>query len=196
MSRLIFAMLAAGVLIGAGAAGYYLQQQQAQQRAATSASATSEATAAPDHKTIIGQPRPPFSLPALGGEVRAISDWDGRILAINFWATWCQPCKEEIPEFVELQAKYRDQGVTFIGVAIDESEPVSDFIARYNVNYPVLIGEQAAIDAARAYGNRIGALPYTAFVDHDGKVVHVHRGRLPLEQADQLLQTLVADGSG
>lgn len=176
--------IGAGIVLAVSAsAGYYLQQ--AREPSLTSAPAR------PNHESIIGQPRPAFALPDLEGERQAISQWDGRIRVINFWATWCQPCKEEIPGFVELQEKYRDQGVTFVGVAVDQLAAVRDFAERYDMNYPVLIGEQAAIDAAIAYGNLIGALPYTAFVDRDGTIVYVHRGRLPLEQAEKLLRELL-----
>ncbi len=190
MNNLLLTLLAVIITAGAAVGGYWLQQA-GDGMDSDPVPASKSATAGPDHESIIGQRRPAFSLPGMAGEQHAISEWDGDILAINFWATWCQPCKEEVPEFVELQEKYRDRGVTFIGVAIDEKAPVSKFMARYDMNYPVLIGEQAAIDAARAYGNRIGALPYTAFVDRDGKVVHVHRGRLPLEEADSILSELV-----
>ena len=184
MNKLIFAGLALVVMGGAGVGGYYLQ-------AVTNDYPEPARYTGPTYKSIIGEPRPAFRLPGLNGDMHAISHWDGDILAINFWATWCKPCKEEIPEFVELQNKYRDRGVTFIGVAIDQTQPVSDFVERYGMNYPVLIGEQAAVDAARAYGNQIGALPYTAFVDRSGRIVHVHRGRLPKTEAEAILQDLL-----
>ncbi len=189
MNKLLFAILATAVLIGAGAGGYYLQKAttQAPDRDNNDGSGT-----APTHETIIGSERPAFALPGPAGEQQAISQWDGDVLAINFWATWCKPCKEEIPEFVELQQKYRDQDVTFIGVAIDRASAVNDFVERYDMNYPVLIGEQAAMRAARAYGNDIGALPYTAFVNRDGRITHVHRGRLPKTEADAILARLTA----
>lgn len=191
MNKLLFAMLVVAVLLAAGAGGYYLQKVTGQQSGAADMADTSAETA-PDHKTIIGSERPAFALPDPQGQQQTISQWDGDVLAINFWATWCKPCKEEIPEFVELQQKYRDQDVTFIGVAIDGVSAVNDFVARYDMNYPVLVGGQAAMRAAKAYGNDIGALPYTAFVDRDGRITHVHRGRLPKAEADAILARLTA----
>lgn len=186
--RIVLLFLATLVVIAAGFAGYYVQtalNDPAPQMPATKSP--------PDHNSIVGRARPVFELPDTTGELRSVSEWDGRILVLNFWATWCTPCKEEIPEFVELQEKYRDAGVTFMGVALDQREPVRAFVERYDVNYPVLIGEQAAIAAAKDYGNHIGALPYTVFIDRDGRVAHVHRGRLPLEEAEALLRGLLPE---
>lgn len=185
MNRAVFIVLAVVVMVVAGAAGYGLQYARQQAPVALPTDA--------DNKSVVGQPRPGFALPDLEGEVRDISDWDGHILAVNFWATWCAPCKEEIPEFVELQEKYREQGVVFIGVALDSQEAVADFAERYGMNYPILIGEQAAIDAAKAFGNRIGALPFTAFVDRDGRIVHTHYGLIKGEDADRLLASLTGN---
>lgn len=188
MNKFLSSLVAIAVMFGAGVGGYYLQ------KISDTGSATDvPVSAAPDagRENLIGSKRPVFSLPNLQGEMRSISEWDGDILAINFWATWCKPCKDEIPEFVELQEKYRDQNVTFVGVAVDRPQPVSDFVDRYGMNYPVLIGEQAAIKAAKAYGNRIGALPYTAFVDRTGHIVRVHRGRLSMLEAERILRSLI-----
>lgn len=185
MNRIALIVIAIVVMVAAGAAGYGLQYARQQ-----------APVALPTEKgdqSMVGQQRPGFALPDLHGELRDISDWDGNVLAVNFWATWCAPCKEEIPEFVELQDKYRDHGVVFIGVALDNSEAVADFAEYYGMNYPILIGEQAAIDAAKAFGNRIGALPYTAFVDRDGRIVHTHYGLIKGEDADRLLAGLVGD---
>jgi len=186
MTRAAFVLLSLAVMLGAGVAGYYLQSAGTSPSSPTVTGGGNK----PTGENVVGTPRPVFSLPDLDGEVHSVSDWDGDVLAINFWATWCTPCKEEIPEFVELQEKYRDRGVTFIGVAIDRSEPVSAFAERYRMNYPVLIGEQAAIEASRAYGNQIGALPYTAFVDRSGRIAHVHRGRLQKPEAEAVLRDL------
>lgn len=186
MNKFAFSLLAVIVTAGAGVAGYYLQQTGGR------APASESQARGPDHQAVIGQQRPLFELPNLAGEVRSISHWNGDTLVINFWATWCKPCKDEIPEFVELQEKYAEQDVTFVGVAIDQRQPVSDFAERYGMNYPVLVGEQAAIDAAKAYGNQLGALPYTAFVNRSGRIMHVHRGRLPKAEAERILRDLTS----
>ena len=86
-------------------------------------------------------PLPEFSLPDTTGTIHSISEWQGKILVINFWATWCPPCLKEIPEFIQLQAEYADQNVQLIGIAIDEPELVDDYISFININYPILIAE-------------------------------------------------------
>ncbi|MGM0677600.1 MAG: TlpA family protein disulfide reductase [Pseudomonadota bacterium] len=125
-----------------------------------------------------GQQRPDFKLPDMDGESRHISEWDDRVVLVNFWATWCPPCRKEMPLFVEIQEEYEEQGLTIVGVALDEHQAVSDFIDTYGINFPVLIGEDAAMDVASAYGNRYGSLPYSVLLDRDGKVRYIHAGEL------------------
>ncbi len=135
--------------------------------------------------------RPLFSLPGVDGETHAISEWDGKVLVINFWATWCAPCRKEIPEFVALQNAYGEAGVQFIGVAVDTLENVIAYAEEFGINYPLLVGDEAAIAAGFAYGNKIGGLPYTAIVDRDGRVVLRHQGVLSHDQAVAVLEALL-----
>ena len=113
---------------------------------------------------IIGKSRPDMVMKDLEGEVRNINEWDGKVILVNFWATWCPPCLREIPLLIELQETYSAQGFQVIGIAIDDVDAVNDFADDMGINYPVLPGETEAIDLARQYGNRIDGLPYTAFV--------------------------------
>ncbi len=128
--------------------------------------------------------RPVFALNDSDGNERSISEWDGNALVVNFWATWCAPCRREIPLLNELQSEYADAGIQIIGVAVDFREDVLAFLQEIAVTYPVLIGEQEAIDAAEAFGMDFIGLPLTAFTDHDGKVVHLHLGEVHREQAE------------
>ena len=139
----------------------------------------------------IGAYRPEFSLPDLDGKMRQLSEWDGKVLVINFWATWCPPCRKETPAFVELQEKYGAQGLQFIGVAIDEKDNVIDFADTYGVNYPMLLGDLEAINTSKAYGNRFGTLPYTVIVDRKGNINFIQRGELLKNVAEEKIKSLL-----
>jgi thiol-disulfide isomerase/thioredoxin len=99
------------------------------------------------------------SLPDLQGQRRKVGDWKGKVLVVNFWATWCEPCVEEVPQFVRLQALHGEKGVQFVGIAVDQAAKVQDFAKTYRINYPLLIGQAGAIELARAAGNARGGLP-------------------------------------
>jgi len=120
-----------------------------------------------------------FGFPDEQGNRQMLAQWRGQMLVLNFWASWCAPCREEIPDFVSLSAQYQPRGVEFVGIAIDNSTNVAQFLQRQPVNYPILIGEGAAHSLARQLGNPSGALPYTIVLDRDGNIVLSHVGRLP-----------------
>lgn len=135
--------------------------------------------------------RPDFALPDLEGKVHQASEWDGKVTILNFWATWCPPCKREIPTFVELQQQFIDQGVQFVGIAIDTKDLVTSFVDGAHINYPTLIGEQDAVNISHAFGNRLDALPYTVIIDRRGDIAFVHRGELTREAAEEAIRSLL-----
>ena len=126
----------------------------------------------------VGDRRPDFTLPDTDGVPRSVSEFDGKLLILNFWATWCPPCLEEIPAFVRAQRDYADRGVQFVGVALDRVDAVRAFMIEHAVNYPSVHGEHEAIALSKAYGNRIGALPFTVVIATDGTVLSMHQGLL------------------
>jgi peroxiredoxin len=142
-------------------------------------------------QAMVSKKAPAFSLPDLDGKMHHSSEWQGKVTVLNFWATWCPPCRSETPTFVELQDEYAASGVQFVGVAIDNKDKVQDFMDTYGVNYPMLIGEDPAIAIAKEYGNRFGALPYTVIIDRQGIIQQVQRGELTRDMAEQTFSQLL-----
>jgi thiol-disulfide isomerase/thioredoxin len=112
---------------------------------------------------------PDFTLQSLDGKTVRLSDFRGKAVVLNFWATWCGPCKIEMPWFVDLQKQYGPAGVQFLGVAMDDAstKEIADFVQSMNVNYPILIGKEAVGDA---YGG-VQFLPETFYLDRNGKII-------------------------
>jgi thiol-disulfide isomerase/thioredoxin len=133
-----------------------------------------------------------FSLPDNTGKPRAISEWKDKLRVINFWATWCPPCREELPLFVELQKQYADKNVQVLGIAIDDAEPVAAFLKKLPVNYPMLVAGQGGIELAFSLGNFASAIPYTIIVDKENNVVFQHSGEITKVQLQEAINGALA----
>jgi thiol-disulfide isomerase/thioredoxin len=134
---------------------------------------------------------PDFNLPDVSGNQRNISEWQGKIRVINLWATWCPPCREEIPEFTALQEQYAANGLQFIGIAIDDQEPVEEYIKSNKINFPILIGGVTGIALAHQLGNIIDAVPFTLVVNQQGQIIHRHPGEFSREQIMEIITPLL-----
>ncbi len=130
---------------------------------------------------------PSFALRDLGGALTSIDHWKGKSLVINFWATWCAPCRREIPMLGHLSAQWADRGVVVVGVAVDRAQAVSDYAQELKIPYPLLVGEQDALDAALKLGMASPVFPFTVFSDAAGQVVALYVGELHPAQADLIL---------
>lgn len=133
---------------------------------------------------------PAFSLSNLQGQPTPISTWAGRPLVINFWATWCAPCRREIPLLKVLADEWAAQQVAVVGIAVDHREQVLHFADQFKIGYPLLIGEQDALDVAAKFGMASPAFPFTVFTDRRGEVVALFVGELHRPQADLIMSAV------
>lgn len=143
----------------------------------------------------VGTPASPIfrlTLPDSNGKTQALEQWRGKILVVNYWATWCPPCREEMPGFSRLQEQLAAKGVQFVGISIDTAAKVTEFQKQTPVNYPLLIGDSGAIDSSVALGNSSQALPFTAVVDRHGIVSAVKLGRFAEADLERQLVELIS----
>ena len=110
------------------------------------------------------------------GAPRTLGQFAGKVLVVNFWATWCTPCREEMPGFVKLQSRWGARGVQFVGIAHDDSVKVASFGRVLGVNYPPWLGAAGVMDLSRRLGNRLGVLPHTVLLDGQGRVIESRIG--------------------
>ena len=184
MSKTTSTLLMVGLAVAGLASGYVFNNWQYEQKLSETKVTTSDAT-------VVSNVRPLFKLKDLEDKVRDIKEWDGQVLMINFWATWCPPCRREMPAFIELQEKYKDKGFTIIGIALDEKQAVLDFTDPMGMNYPILMAEQDGIVISKAYGNKLGVLPYTVIVDRKSNIIHRQRTELTYEQVEGMIKPLL-----
>ncbi len=178
MNKNIFAVL---TLIATAAFGYFFYAGLEQE----TAPATSQVVApAPAHIT-----RVDFTLPDLDGNEHQISEWDGKARLINFWATWCAPCRREIPLLKKTQTAHAENNLQVIGIAVEDLEPVIAYAEEAEFNYPVLIGQEDAMAAAEASGIDFIGLPFTMIVAPDGQLIKAHIGEIHEDQMALIIET-------
>ena len=132
----------------------------------------------------------------LQGKTRRLAEWSGRILVCNFWATWCAPCREEIPLLISAREKYAPQGVEIVGIAIDNAPKVVEFAASFKISYPILLAEADGLDLMRRLGNVGGGLPYTVVAGRDGRLAQRKLGALKEAELDGFLRPLTTSRRG
>jgi thiol-disulfide isomerase/thioredoxin len=130
-------------------------------------------------------------LPDLTGRLQKLSQWQGKILIVNFWATWCPPCLTEIPEFISLQQQYADKNIQVIGIAIDNTQVVRKFDEKVKFNYPVLIAGDAGMDIAKSWGNVTNTVPFTVVINTEGEIIHRQLGEVTRDKLLELIQPLL-----
>ena len=131
------------------------------------------------------------TLPDLSGHPQALAQWKDRTLVINFWATWCPPCREEIPGLIRVQSRYSAKNLQIVGIAVDSPDQVTPFAKSLGINYPLLLGGLDAINLTRLLGDASGALPFTIVISAKGEASRTHLGLLTETQ----LESLIAEAS-
>lgn len=126
-------------------------------------------------RKMLGKPSPNFFLPDLNGQEVSLGKWQGKLVLINFWATWCLPCMKEIPVLNTFQKRYADDDFQVVGIAIDNIVAIKKFTQKIPIQYPTLIGDTQLV---LKFGNRAGALPYSVIIDQQGKIVEIASGML------------------
>ena len=177
-----------GLAFLSGFAGYLVQQSMTREALPASADQLPLLPAVHD---VLGLQHPPFTLPDLDGRAHTIDEWQVQVILLNFWATWCSPCREEIPVLIDLQQRLAGQGLQIVGIALQQASEVRGFANELNINYPVLAGELEVARITVEYGNALGALPYTAIIDRAGRIAFVKRGPLTRTEAETVINTLL-----
>jgi len=133
----------------------------------------------------VGAQRIDFELPDLEGRALRLSEHDGKVVLLNFWASWCGPCVEEIPMLAQFQTDHGAKGLQIVGVALDSREAVERFTRSNPINYPNMLGEMATLNIGRLYGNQRGVLPYSVLIDRKGSIVKIYLGQLKLSTLER-----------
>jgi thiol-disulfide isomerase/thioredoxin len=140
------------------------------------------------HEAAVHDPAPDVALPTLDGGSARLSDYRGKLVLINFWATWCTPCLKEIPLLIEMQERYGARGLQILGPAMDDAEEVKIQAPRMGIQYPVLLGQEQIPVAMEKLGDTLGALPFSVLISPDGYVVLRKHGEFSREELSAQLE--------
>jgi len=147
-------------------------------------------TAAPGGTAVSALTRAPFK--DYAGQTETLERWKGKVVVVNFWASWCPPCREEIPGLARMQSRFGANGLQVVGIAVDSVDKARQAASELGVNYPVLIAGLETIDLTRRLGNRAGALPFTLILDRSGTLIASHLGILTEAQLAQIVAPLLS----
>lgn len=124
----------------------------------------------------------------LDGSTQRLSQWRGELVLVNFWASWCSPCRREIPMLIEVQEQFADRGFRILGPAMDQPQTAADLADKLGINYPVFAGDTEIVNAMTALGDQLGALPYSVLIGRDGQVLMRQSGELHRDELTALVE--------
>jgi len=181
--------------VWAGSQLFHLMRERREAAAAGAVNLSEPSIVAQPHagiqpETGIPVQLPAFSLPDPAGHPTPVSQWQGKSLMINFWATWCAPCRREIPLLQSLHREFKDGDFEVLGIAVDFPDQVRGFRDQYKITYPLLVGEQDALDLIAKLGVATPAFPFTVFTDRRGRIVTLYLGELKRPVAAAILATV------
>jgi len=162
---------------------YFQAPPQGQQGIADAQTATAQ--------NVVGMRRPDYTLGNSSGKLVSAADFDGNVVLVNFWATWCKPCREEMPMLVNLHHDYELQGFQVVGIALDDVQQARDFATELGVDYPILVGSTDVMAMASVYGNLSGVLPYSVLIDREGIITWAHSGVLKEQELIRRIRELL-----
>ncbi|TBR13017.1 MAG: TlpA family protein disulfide reductase [Rugosibacter sp.] len=182
-NRLVRFLLLAVIAIAAGSSGYLISRERHAPDPSRQPSGTST------QPVVNSLLRTSFA--STEGQWQTLATWHGKVLVINFWATWCPPCREEMPMFSNLQTKYKDKGLQFVGISIDSVDKVREYQSIEKITYPLLMGSPDAMSLSEALGNMSQALPFTVLITRQGQLDSVKIGRFSEDELEARLNALL-----
>jgi peroxiredoxin len=132
-----------------------------------------------------------LALPDADGKEQRLDQWRGKVVIVNFWATWCAPCREEMPEFIKAQGELGSRGLQIVGIAVDQPDKVRQFATEIGLNYPALVGGFGAMELSRTLGNTVMALPFTVILNRNGAIAHTQLGILKPDKLNAIVKQLL-----
>lgn len=180
MTRSARIALVAAVATIAAAAGFFVNRQMAP------ANAPSQVVSQETVDALFA-----LRLPDTDGKEQALAQWRGKVVVVNFWATWCPPCRKEIPDFSAASRALAEQPVQFVGLSVDDADKVRAFDQELDIPYPLLIASPQVLSLAAGFGNQAQALPFTVIFDREGKVRHVKLGTLKRDDLEGRIRALL-----
>ena len=136
---------------------------------------------------------PPLILNDLNGQQHNLYDWHGKVIMLNFWATWCGPCQIEIPDFIDYQSRYADKGLQVIGVGLDEVRKLKNYVRTVGINYPILQADpEQQYSLLNQWGNPFGVLPFTVIIARDGHLIFMQQGIFNKQDFEEIVEPLLS----